>query len=228
MRSIKKIGIIIIFLFVVLSSCHIKLGKKGMDEGIIKYQITYLQSESDNPIISLMPTYLNMSFKNNSVLMEVEGWMGVFKSSFIKQFDLNRSVTVLKVMNKKYYVINTGTADFMGMKAFDSIQITFDEQSKVILDFQCKHCQVVIPDKNLAFDVFYTDEIHIDNPNAQTPFHKIPGVMLQFQIVANGIPMTLIASEINESEVSDEVFFIPKGYEEVTQETIDKIFSELI
>ena len=68
----------------------------------MKYDITYLEDENENPIISLMPSQLDMSFKNNSVQMEVEGWMGVFKSSFKKNEPKNEAITLLKMMNKKY------------------------------------------------------------------------------------------------------------------------------
>lgn len=228
MRPNRKLLYCLFFLISGLSACDVKLGKNEITEGIIRYKIDYLQEETENPIISLMPSHLDMIFKDNSVMMEAEGYLGLFKTSFIKQSDKLQTVTVIKMMNKKYYVLNDKNSDFMGMNAFDSIEVAFDDQIKRILTYDCSHCLVTVPKKNLSFDVFYTQQIKIDNPNAKTPFHSIPGVMLQFQIEANGIPMHLTASEFIESEITEKMFDIPSGYQQVTQDTIDNLFLELI
>jgi hypothetical protein len=88
------------------------LGQSGIDEGSVRYKITYLQSEKENPIIGLMPGYLTMQFKNNSVRMDVEGWMGVFKSTFIRQYEQEKSVNLLKMMSKRYYYTCTETTKY--------------------------------------------------------------------------------------------------------------------
>ncbi len=228
MRFSIKLMVVSIVTVVFISSCEIKFGKKGIDEGTIKYKITYLQSETENPIISLMPSYLTMSFKDNSVRMDVEGWMGVFKSTFIRQFNNNQSVNLLKMMNKKYYYICTGSNEFMGMKTYQDLEIVYDDVEKEILDFNCKHATVTANSGTVVFNLYYTTEIEIETPNNQTPFYEIPGVLMEFQIEVNGISMYLEAAEIIEAELSDEIFQIPSDFEKVAKEIIDEIFSSLI
>lgn len=228
MRFIIKISVFISLLAFLLSGCELRFGKKGIKEGKIVYNIEYLQNESENPLISLMPSHLDMVFKSNTVKMEVEGWMGVFKSSFIRQYPQESSITVFKMMNKKYYYKSTGKTDFMGMNSYQDMQIVFDDTEKKIVDFNCKHAKVSIPSKKISFDVFYTNEIDIQSPNSSTPFQNIPGVMLEFQIEIQGIPMKLHAKEILEIEIPDTDFSIPAGYQEVSKETIDDLIKELI
>ena len=43
-----------------------------------------------------------------------------------------------------------------------------------------------------------------------------------------GIPMYLIASEVNETEIPDEVFDVPDDFEDVPREELEKIFTSLI
>lgn len=228
MRTFIKIAITIVITVLIFQSCHFNEGKSGISEGTMKYNITYLEDESENPIISLMPAQLNMSFKNNSVIMEVEGWMGIFKSSFIKSGQKSEAVTLLKMMNKKYCYRSVGHQGYLGFSAYNNAKIEFDDETKQILNFLCKHAKVTIQDKDLLFDIYFTDEIKIDKPNEFTPFENVPGVLLEFQIEINGIPMYLIASEIIEVDVASEIFQVPNGYKDVEREELDNIFSSII
>lgn len=228
--SMNKYSILLILLISIFSlqSCQFDNGKEGITEGTMKYNITYLEDESQNPIISLMPSHLKMSFKDNSVIMEVEGWMGVFKSSFIKDYKNSEAITLLKMLNKKYCYRSADDCGFLGFSEYNNAEIKYDTVVKTILDFSCKHAKVVIPEKDLSFDIYYTDEIKIEKPNEFTPFEEIPGVLMEFQIEINGIPMHLNASEVIETEISDDVFVVPDDYEDVPREELDNIFSNLI
>jgi GLPGLI family protein len=220
--------LILILSVIFLQSCQIKKDDKAISQGTMKYSITYLEDEGSNPIISLMPSHLKMSFKNSSVLMEVEGWMGVFKTSFIKNGESNEAITLLKMLNKKYCYRSEGAEGYYGFSAYGNAEITFDGEIKDILNYSCKHAKVSLPEKDLSFDVFYTEEISIENPNEFTPYDKIPGVLMEFQIEINGISMCLNASEVLETEISDEVFQVPHDFEDVPREELEKIFSSLI
>lgn len=219
---------ILVLSITMFNACKLKIGEKAISEGTMKYSITYLDDESKNPIISLMPSHLKMSFKNSSVLMEVEGWMGVFKTSFIKNDKSKEAITLLKMLNKKYCYRSYGSKGYLGFDANGEMLIEFDEEVKSILNYSCKHAKVTIPEKNLTYDIYYTEEIGIDNPNEFTPYEQIPGVLMEFQIEINGIPMYLIASEVNEIEVPDAVFDVPEEFEDVPREELEKIFSSLI
>ncbi len=228
MQWLPKSKLILILSVFVFQSCRFPIGKKPISQGIMKYNITYLEDENQNPIISLMPSFLDMKFKNNSVAMEVEGWMGVFKTSFIKVGKSDESITLLKMLNKKYCYRSDSSDGFLGFNDYHDPVIEFDDSVKEILNYTCKHAKVTIPDRNLTFNVFYTMDINIEHPNDYTPFAKIPGVLMEFQIEINKIPMYLIASEIIESDIPDEVFEIPSDYEIVPKEELEKIFASLI
>jgi GLPGLI family protein len=227
MSKILKLSVSLFVIISLLHSCDIDInGSKGITEGIIKYKITYLADENTNPVISLMPSFMNMSFKDNSVVMVVEGWMGIFKSTFIKN-DKN-AITLLKILNKKYCYKSDKSGGFIGFSNLKNLEIKYDNETKKILDFECNHAIVNVVNTDISFDIYYTKDIDIDNPNKFTPFIDVPGVLMDFQIEVNGIPMHLSASEIIEKDIPDDVFKVPDDYDIVTEEELKNIFSEII
>lgn len=210
-----------------IDSCSIKHKTKGISEGEIKYKITYLQDASENPLIGLMPTELNMVFKQNNVSMSVEGWMGIFKSSFIKRNQNADVITLLKIMNKKVYCQSNTSTGLLGVDNFSNMSLSFDNSSREILDFKCSHAVALIPERNMKFDIYYTQDIQIDQPNSNTPFDKIPGVLMQFQMEMDGIPMQLVADRLTKYEVPENIFDIPDGYQEISTDQMDEIFKSL-
>ena len=159
--------------------------------------------------------------------MEVEGWLGIFKSSFIKNRNDSQAVTLLKMLNKKYCYRGQGKDGYIGFEAYDSIRIISDNITKNILGFECKHAKAILNSKNIEFDIYYTDKIKIKDPNKFTPYHNIQGVLMDFQIEMNGLPMHLTATEFKSVKINDKVFKIPEEYKDVEKQEIDKIFSSI-
>jgi len=210
-----------------LSACH-ELGNKGIREGIMKYEITYLEEEGNNPLITLLPEELEMKFKDNSVLLVVKGWMGIFESTFIKQASTGKTISTLKVMNKRYYYQTDSMSSFVGSSTYKNVKVQFDDLEKQILNYKCKHATAIVPDLDLKFDIYYTIDIAIEKPNMNTMFYEIPGVLMEFQIEINGIAMQLNAKELYKCDIDNNTFDIPAGFTEVERQELDTIFSSLI
>jgi GLPGLI family protein len=135
---------------------------------------------------------------------------------------------LLKILNKKYLYKTTPIEGYYGMSKYDTMTIQYDQCTKNILNFECQHAIVTIPSKNFSFDVYYTSEIKIEKPNANTPLSEIPGVLLEFQVEMNGILMHLVASEFIDGSVPDKLFEIPEGYVEVQKSQMDEIFKGIM
>lgn len=228
MKFTRGIKFIVVVLSIVLVASCARITKHKVDEGIMKYEITYLEDKANNPLISLLPSCLDMYFKDNSVLLNVEGWMGIFQSAFIKQASTGDFITMLKIMNKKYYYKSDSVEGFMGDTKYLNLKITFDDEIKEILTYKCQHAVVYVPANGVTFDVYYTTDIYVDSPNKNTVFEEIPGVLMEFQVEMKGIPMHLKAIELTEGKVNDEVFCIPEGYKEVDKQEVDTIFTSIM
>lgn len=230
--SARTIRNIVVF-FISMNLFHACINDKSdkdsrYAEGKMIYAIDYLVSEESNPLISLLPSNLDMFFKDNNIVMSVEGWMGIFKSAFLRDNDAGKTMTLLKVMNKKYYYENITNDNFMGVTSYTNLSIVFDDVQKEILDFNCGHAVVTVPHNGITFDIFYTSEIGIDDPNKDTPFYEVPGVLMEFQLEMNGIPMHIKANELKYQKVSNKIFDIPEGYEEVEKEVVDELIGSLL
>jgi hypothetical protein len=207
----------------VFCGCSEKGRHSNISEGSMKFKITYLQSEKENPIIGLLPSTIVMHFKNDNVILEMEGWLGIFRSAFIKDGN-KQAYTLLKILNKKYLYVSTSEEGYYGMSRPNNLQINFDQTEREMIGFHCNHASVNIGDST-TFDVYYTTDIKIGNATANTPLDKIPGMPMDFRLSMNGIPMHLEAIEFINEKILDKTFEIPEGYERVERSQMDEIFN---
>ena len=218
----KHLCVIALLSFTVFCGCTDKGQRNNISEGSMKFKITYLQTEKENPIIGLLPSTIMMHFKNDKVILEMEGWLGIFRSAFIKDGRRN-AYTLLKILNRKYLYVSKSEEGYYGMSRPDNLQIDFDDVDKEIIGFHCNHANVTID--TISFDVFYTTDIKINNATANTPLDMIPGMPMDFRLEMNGIPMHLEAIEFINEKITDKTFEIPEGYERVQRSQMDEIFN---
>ena len=197
--------------------------RHNIREGAVKYKITYLKTEKENPIIGLLPSTIVMRFNHDKVLLEMEGWLGIFRSAFVKRGDKD-VYTLLKILSKKYLYISEPNEGYYGLRKPENMKIDFDEEEKQLIGFNCNHAKVSIAD-SISFDIYYTNEIKIKNAMANTPLDIIPGMPLDFRLEMNGIPMHLEAIEFIDEKVPNTIFDIPNGYERVERSQMDEIFN---
>ena len=98
--------------------------------------------------------------------------------------------------------------------------------AKEIAGYVCKKAKVTWDD--LSFDVFYTDEIKITDPNWNNPFNEIDGVLLQYQFDMFGIKTKITAETVEKIDVEDETFDIPADYKTVTKAEMEDVINQLM
>lgn len=222
----KKIAIII-FLFLSVYSCTKK--EKVVGEGVLEYNIEYLTNKKDNPIVNLLPPSMYVKFKKNSTFTMIKGWMGIFTLSYISNFNDKKNTTLLKMMNQKYYYSSQfGDTNFV-FDDYKGMKLKFTNDTKKILGYNCKKVLVTFPNSNKSpFEIYYTNEIKIKNSTYNTPFRDIDGVLMEFKIKMNGIPMHLIISKVKADKIPDNVFNVPPTYLKVEKSKIQNILDSLI
>ncbi|HIE16496.1 MAG TPA: hypothetical protein EYP69_06195 [Bacteroidales bacterium] len=226
-NNIKFLGFLI-FIIYLFSGCENVFHSKP-SEGIIHYNLEYLQSEEENPIVSLLPTEMDIEFKNNFTHQKVEGWMGIFYMGGIFNPKAYRKTALLKIMGQKYQYFEDADkqVDF-GFDPYDGMKLEETKETKIIAGMLCKKVKVIFPDTSENFDIYYTNEIEIKNANWNNPFHSINGVLLDYQIKMFGIKTHIIATSIEFVEVPDETFSIPDGYKEVSKEEMEEVINKLM
>lgn len=226
--AMRFTGLISIFLLIFTLSCDMAGFSGKLDEGIIEYDMVYLQDEKDNPLISLLPTTMTVKFKDDVTIQKIEGWMGIFQMAGIADRDNNKRQALLKIMNEKYYYETTMDGPTFGYDEMPGLKVEKSDSTKTIAGYKCKAYTVYVNDSaNTIFTVYYTNEIQINNPNCNNPFNMIDGVLLEYQMAFQKIPTHLVAKKVIKEKVNDEEFLIPEGFVKVQKakmiETINNL-----
>lgn len=223
-----------LYLFLILVLLFSSCGENGIfsdkiSEGVVEYEITYLEDEKDNPLISLLPTSMSFKFKDNNSVQKIEGWIGIFSMAGIHNVKDGTNSALLKIMNEKYCYQSGFDGEPFGFDRMPDMKIELVDETKEIAGFQCKKAQISFENPKIeGFEVYYFEKVDLKDPNPNNPFKKIPGVVMEYRMSFQKIPMALKAVKVEEVPVSDEEFDIPDGYEMVSRDKIQEVISNLM
>jgi len=194
-----------------------------ISEGEIKYEISYPNSQ-DNFMTSIMPSEMKLEFKDNNTYAEMSGGLGMFSAAYSTNPTSKTLVQLVKIMNKKFAHVfdNKGIKDLFS--EYPKINIEYVNETKEIAGYKCKKAIITIPDENLKFDVYYTRDIQIKNPNWYMPYREIDGVLMEYQIKKYNIEMKLVAKSVSDVEIKDDVFQVPTDYKKISKQEMDEMF----
>ncbi|MGZ2368268.1 hypothetical protein ACXR6G_00595 [Ancylomarina sp. YFZ004] len=212
--------LIILHLFI---SCSNKSDKKKADaEGIITYKVSYETNEDSNPIIALLPTQVEYKFKNNDISILSEGYLGFFSTKFISKVNEPNSSILFKILNNKMnYEFSSDEIPFIYSHKL-ATKIKYLKTDKIIAGYKCKLARVYINELPDPIDVYYTQDIHLENPNRNTPFGEIDGVLLEFETTMNQIKAKFSAHNVSLTPIDTNEFVIPSDYVKSDAKTVLK------
>lgn len=207
-----------------LSSCKNMMTSKNINEGIIEFEVTYLDDERQNPLIALLPTNMTLKFKDNSTVSHIEGFFGTFRLTYISDSKKGINASLLKVLDKKYiYEVDT-TQQAFGYEAMRNLKIENTGKTKLVAGYACQEAKFICEEiSKEPLMIYYTNEIEISNPNTNNPFRQINGVLLEFQVKLNDINMKFVAKKVKRENIEDKDFEVPAGYLKVTKAEMEKI-----
>ncbi len=217
-----------IIIFVSINSCKDIQRKDRIKEGYIEYNIEYLDNSMNTFMVSLLPKKMTVKFKNNNTINKIEGFSGIVSFTHIQNYRERKNITLVKFLNKKYKYIEKLNDKSLFFEELPGMQIEYLDTCKQICGFNSKKARITVPNSKVEpFDIYYTNDIIINNVNALTPFKDIDGVLLEFQLKFYDMHMRLTANKIQAAEVSIEEFKVPKDYEAINRNTMIEII-ELI
>jgi GLPGLI family protein len=154
--------------------------------------------------------------------------MGLVTTKFISNFKKKEATQTLSLLGKKYAsVINANEVNKLIEKE-PAFSIKLQPEQKKIAGYNCKKAHIDFASDSLDdFDVFYTDEIAIADPNWSSPFRKINGVLMEFRIHKYGVDMVLKAKNVTRKEIDDSQFEISDDYKKISMNEMDKMFSDM-
>jgi GLPGLI family protein len=199
------------------------------DKGRIEYRITYLENNSGQISTNLLPKKMKLEFSQDYSINVIEGFMGVFKLNNITHFRNKRCSTLLEVLNKNYFYLGKRGEEMCCFEDMSNMIIEPSDETRTIVGLECKKAVVRLGDTGESFDIYYTNDIKLTDPNISNPYKKIDGVLVEFQLSLSGLKMKFTAekfeSQINNSE--KELVF-PKNSSEVTRDQMTHIINRLV
>jgi len=201
------------------SSCLIR-GSKYIDQGEIHYNIDYSGTIGSMPK-DILPKSLVVSFKDDKILFEILSPIG--NSGILNLSNPKRNIydTYFSLFTIKYYYAAKRGEMYPGFEAMYGMEIRKTLKTAVICGFNCKNAEVTFPsDRQKIYDVWYTNEIRVKNPNACSPFSEIDGVLMSFFFLIGHSELSFYAETVYKKDIPDQKFERREKFVRVSREDI--------
>jgi hypothetical protein len=222
-----KVLLIALITAVTCYSCLIK-GSKHIREGEIYYNIDYAGQVGSLPV-DVLPKNLVVSFKDDKILFEILSPIG--NSGILNLSNPKKDIydTYLSLFTLKYYYSSKKGEMYPGFEAMTGMEINKTDKTAVICGFNCKNAEVRLPaNREKIYNVWYTEEINIKNPNACSPFNEIDGVMMNFFFLIGHYEFRFNAETVYRKEIPDQKFERREKFVRVSREEIIKFIDTML
>jgi GLPGLI family protein len=199
------------------------------EKGRIDYKITYLENNLQHISPNLLPKKMKLEFNQEFSVNVIEGFMGVFKLHNITYFKHKRCSTLLEVINKNYIHFGKRGDDMCCFENMTDMEIEYTGETRNIAGLNCQKAIIRLTDDNESFEVYYTNDIKLVNPNMTNPYKNIDGVLVEFQLSMSGLKMKFTAEKF-ESSINHALkeLVLPKNSIEVTRDQMAHIINRLM
>lgn len=223
----RSIFILLFFLAITAYSCK-ENRYNFIDEGEIVYSVEYLGEGTLLPK-ELMPKNMVVSFKNNKTLFELISPFGNSGISNLSNPSKEIHDTYLSLFTIKYvYPVKPGEW-YPGFESMQGMEIRKTGRTAVICGLDCLNAEVTFSnDRNKVYNIWYTKEIPLKNPNMSTPYSEIDGVLISFFYFIGKAEFHFEAENIYRKEIPDEMFERKKKFREVSKEDIIKFIGKMV
>jgi len=225
-----RFGYIILILCIAAFSAYSckENGDNYIDQGEIHYNVEYPENTTLLPE-ELMPKTMVVSFKNDNILFEL---ISPFGNSGITNLCNPSKViydTYLSMFTIRYFYPSKPGELYPGFDTMRGMEIRKTSKNMLICGFQCKNAEVSLPsDMNKIYNIWYTNEIPIKNPNASTPYAEIDGVLMDFFYIMGKSEFHFEAVNIYKKEIPSEAFERKARFREVSRNELTKFISKMI
>lgn len=203
-------------------------GGKHINQGEIHYNIDYIGSFGPMPK-EVLPKNLVVSFKDNKILFEMISSFG--NSGILNLSNPDKGIydTYFSLFTLKYYYPVKSGELFPGFEEMSGMTLKKTSKTSIICGYNCKNVEITIPDqKDKVFQVWYTTEIDVENPNTATPYNEIDGVLMSFFFILGPAELHFEAETVYKKEIPDELFERRDKFMRVSREEIDKFINKMI
>ncbi len=203
-------------------------GYNLIDQGEIHYHVDYLGSKTLLPE-ELLPKNLVVSFKDDNILFELISPFGNSGISNLSNPSKDIHDTYLSMFTIRYVYPSREGEVYPGFETMNGMEIRKTSKTSVICGVNCRNAEVILPSNSgKIYNIWYTDEIPIKNPNASTPFAEIDGVLMSFFYFLGKSEFHFEAENIYKKEIPDQIFEKKPKFREVSKDDIVKFINKMV
>lgn len=207
-------------------SCREK-GERDLKQGEIHYSIEY--SGDVGSFRELMPKTLIVSFKDDKILFDISAPIGNSGILNLANPEKNIYDTYISLFTWRYYYAASAGENPPGFDAMEGMMIRKTGKTKEICGFTCKAAEITLPtDPGNVYEVWYTNEIDVENPNISNPFAEIDGILMSFFFFMGDARMNFVAETVYKKDISDKTFERREKFQRISKEEIDKFIGKLM
>jgi hypothetical protein len=212
-----------------LINCHNNIINEKLKEGSILYDITYFNTSDRNFPPQFLPNTMELKFNKNYASYTIEDRVGLFSISNITDLKKHSHLTLIKVFNKKYAYKGTRSEIPVFFEASASTYyVNFLPDTLKLAGISCKRASVTDTKSHKNYDIAYTSNIAVANPNENTPYKDIDGLLMKFVLQMKNLRMVLTAKKYEKKQTNDKEFIIPEGYKFITKKQMEEIITTLL
>jgi hypothetical protein len=217
-----------ILIIILNSSCRNR-ETKSFSQGEIHYSISYGGPSGSIPV-ELMPRTLVVSFKRDRILFDIQSPFGNMGIANLSNHEEEIYDTYVNMFGGGRFLYSGDPEETPpGMKSMNGMKITRTGKTAEILGFSCEHATVTLPSMpDSVFEIWFTGELDINDPNAANPFREIDGVLLKFFFLMGEREFIFEADGIYLKEIPDRIFLRREKYRRVTKEAMDEFIVRLV
>ena len=95
--------------------------------------------------------------------------------------------------------------------------VNYVDGTKEIVGYICKKAEVTMEGMDEPAIFYYTEEIPPVNMRGMESL-QLKGMPLEYQMSTNGMKMIMTVTEMDKQDLSDDLFAVPAGYTEMTDQ----------
>lgn len=198
--------------------------EKDISEGKIIFEVTYPELDAQNLMLEMLPNEMVMTFKKDKYKSELRTGAGIVEMVVIADGEKKLLHNMVKLFSDRYVLSLDQEGTYFLANILPPFQIKYLDGVDTIADAICNRILIDFgASKNESYIFAYTNEIALENPNWCTPYHDIPGVLLDYRVENYGMNMRLRAKQIIPQPVEDSEFVVDDRYQPLTQAEFDEL-----
>jgi hypothetical protein len=182
------------------------------NEGTITYDVSF-PYEQNTLMLELYPKEMSFDFNKHYMRASIRSAWGVMTTDLIIDNQKRQYSQLLKSFSDKYCMTldENNIVDWLAYSPKVTIEKTSD--TLTIAGYLCEKSLARFENDSLpSIELYYTNELRIDETNWWNQFSQVDGFLLGYELEQYGKRMRLRAREIRFQPVAPEQFVIPADY----------------